>query len=514
MLINASIATMADYLVNGFWSDFGEAPRHWAAAPITVDITGLTAADQAIATQAFSLWASVADLDFQFGAGGAILITDPASGPDANAAGTSVNYDPDTGITVAAEIVIGQLYTVIDRLETFIHEIGHALGLGHLGPYNGTWNPVIFADDTVQYSIMSYGRQNQLGHQGTDMHVQTPAMVDIYAIQSIYGANGATRAGDTVYGFGSNAGTPYDFAVNDRPNVTIYDTGGHDVIDASGFDKLADIDLNPGAWSSIGGPRNNIAIYLTTIIEDATGGEKADQLLGNDVANILTGNGGNDKLSGGGGNDTLYGGDGVDRIEGGEGIDMLAGGLGNDVYVVDSASDMIIEAAGEGKDMVEAAVSFTLGAELDKLTLTGSAAIDATGNALNNIIKGNDAANAINGGAGKDQLYGFGGADSFVFNAMETSGHADKIKDFEAGVDHVVLSIATFTALAAYGIGALAPDELVIGTQATGAGQHLIFNTTQHALYYDADGANGATQIKILSLAGAIDLMASDIVLV
>ncbi|MDT9165608.1 hypothetical protein RSW31_24325, partial [Escherichia coli] len=74
MLINASIATMADYLVNGFWSDFGEAPRHWAAAPITVDITGLTAADQAIATQAFSLWASVADLDFQFGAGGAILI--------------------------------------------------------------------------------------------------------------------------------------------------------------------------------------------------------------------------------------------------------------------------------------------------------------------------------------------------------------------------------------------------------------------------------------------------------
>jgi Ca2+-binding RTX toxin-like protein len=117
---------------------------------------------------------------------------------------------------------------------------------------------------------------------------------------------------------------------------------------------------------------------------------------GNSANNVLTGNSGNNLLDGGGGTDTLR------------------GGLGDDAYVVDDAGDVVRENLNEGTDTVQSAISYTLGANVENLILTGSAALTATGNTLNNVLVGNSAANTLNGGTGADQLAGGAGNDTYV----------------------------------------------------------------------------------------------------
>jgi len=118
----------------------------------------------------------------------------------------------------------------------------------------------------------------------------------------------------------------------------------------------------------------------------------------------LTGNSGANILTGGAGNDAL---------NGGVGADTLLGGLGNDSYTVDNAADVITEQINEGTDTVSANLSWTLGTNLENLTLTGTTAINATGNELNNVLTGNSAANVLAGGAGADTLVGGAGNDTY-----------------------------------------------------------------------------------------------------
>jgi len=134
----------------------------------------------------------------------------------------------------------------------------------------------------------------------------------------------------------------------------------------------------------------------------------------------LEGLSGSDQLNGFDGNDTLIGDDpinlrdsvpGNDILNGGVGNDTMRGGGGRDRYIVDSIGDRVFENLDEGTDTVETSISFTLGANLENLVLTGSNAINGTGNALNNSISGNDAANTISGGLGNDTLDGSGGDD-------------------------------------------------------------------------------------------------------
>ncbi|CAO3433707.1 hemolysin-type calcium binding protein [Azospirillum endophyticum] len=125
-----------------------------------------------------------------------------------------------------------------------------------------------------------------------------------------------------------------------------------------------------------------------------TGNTVNNLLIGNGAANLLTGLEGDDTLNGGGGADTLV------------------GGIGNDLYVVDNAGDMVTELVGEGIDTVSASINWTLGANIENLTLTGSAAISATGNELNNVLIGNSGANLLDGGLGNDTLSGGDGADT------------------------------------------------------------------------------------------------------
>ena len=154
-------------------------------------------------------------------------------------------------------------------------------------------------------------------------------------------------------------------------------------------------------WT-LAGEVENLTLTGTTAI-NGTGNTLNNSLTGNTAANVLTG---------GVGNDTL---------DGGAGIDTLIGGIGNDIYVVDVAGDIVTELAAEGTDTIQSAITWTLGTNVENLTLTGTAAINGTGNTLNNMLTGNAAANTLTGGAGNDTLNGGAGADALVGGLATTS---------------------------------------------------------------------------------------------
>ena len=147
------------------------------------------------------------------------------------------------------------------------------------------------------------------------------------------------------------------------------------------------------------------------------------------------------------GNDSIRGTAGSDTLDGGAGNDTLVGGAGDDVYVVDAAGDVIVEQPGEGADEMRASVSATLAAEVERLVLTGTAAISATGNAAANALVGNAAANRLDGGAGNDTLDGGLGSDTLVGGSgddvyvIDTAG--DTLTELaDGGIDTVRTSLA------------------------------------------------------------------------
>jgi Ca2+-binding RTX toxin-like protein len=136
-----------------------------------------------------------------------------------------------------------------------------------------------------------------------------------------------------------------------------------------------------------------------------------DNITGGDAADLLMGGDGNDTLNGGAGNDQLYGEIGSDSLTGGLGADFMVGGDGSDTYYVDDLGDTVVEVVGTGSDKVNSSISYVLGAEVERLTLTGIEAITGTGNELANILIGNAGGNVLSGGAGNDQLTGDAGDD-------------------------------------------------------------------------------------------------------
>lgn len=240
---------------------------------------------------------------------------------------------------------------------TYIHELGHAFGLDHPGNYNGG-SPTyaadaLYAQDSVMYSVMSYFDGSDTGADwiagnGRMYFPQTPMLHDVLAMQALYGADMATRAGNTHYGFNSDAGRPvFDFTANAHPILTIWDGGGIDTLDLSGFAAASRIDLNPGAFSDCDGMTMNLAIAFSCFIENATGGAGNDSIAGNVLANALLGNGGNDTLLGRGGKDVMNGGTGNDLLNGGGGGDTLTGGTGADTFSYAALTDAPLAGAGD-----------------------------------------------------------------------------------------------------------------------------------------------------------------------
>ena len=245
---------------------------------------------------------------------------------------------------------------------------------------------------------------------------------------------------------------------------------------------------------------------VTTAI-DGTGNELNNDLSGNDAQNTLRGLAGNDTLRGRGGNDTL---------DGGLGTDQLAGELGNDIYVISDALDVITEATNAGIDTVQASISFTLGANLENLTLTGTANINGTGNEANNLLIGNTGVNTLDGaagndilfsGAGQDRMIGGAGADRFVLSAPRSG--VDRIQDFDQREgDELVVDSDDFAGLRR---GSLRQNQFVKGTKALDRNDRFIYNQRNGALFYDADGKGGAGQVRIATFGEKPALSASDI---
>ncbi len=298
---------------------------------------------------------------------------------------------------------------------TFVHEIGHALGLKHPGDYNagggntpGPFLPV--AEDNYQYSLMSYNLTDDPNdptnrradgtpwqpYTGTDGNIypSTPLIYDIEAIQYLYGANNNTRLGDDTYSW-----DPQRAFIE-----AIWDAGGNDTISAANqtlgtvIDLTVNVNGQPIHFSSIG-PKgnfwsvkatNNLAIAFGVTIENATGGGGDDELIGNAVANVLNG---------------------------GFGIDTMRGKQGDDTYYVDNIGDTVIELANEGTDIVFSSATYSLSDNVENLTLTGNSAINGTGNSLENLIIGNNNDNNLYGGYGNDTLFGGDGNDKLVGGA-------------------------------------------------------------------------------------------------
>ncbi|MDP3407393.1 putative Ig domain-containing protein [Bosea sp. (in: a-proteobacteria)] len=244
-----------------------------------------------------------------------------------------------------------------------------------------------------------------------------------------------------------------DISVPEAAPTDIIATGPLSVQDTSGagttvatFGVVDAGDLGPHSYALVGGATDRFAIVgdrlvvapgasfdaenepvvsVTVRVTDP-GGLSYDETfaitigsrsLGGSGNDTLTGTGGADRLFGQGGNDILIGLDGDDTLNGGTGTDEMQGGAGNDSYVVDDAGDVASEDDGfggdaGGLDKVTASVSFTLAQYIENLTLSGTADIDGTGNALDNRLLGNAGANVLDGGDGEDTLNGYGGSDT------------------------------------------------------------------------------------------------------
>ncbi|KPH07430.1 M10 family metallopeptidase, partial [Rhizobium acidisoli] len=389
---------------------------------------------------------------------------------------------------------------------TVAHELGHALGLKHANEADYPAMTVVpRAYDSLEYTIMTYrtyvgdnGDGYEYEHDGAP---QTFMMLDIAALQEMYGADYTTNSGDTVYKWNPDEGITYVDGVAaitpdaNRIFATIWDGGGIDTYDLSAYTTALSIDLRAGGYSVFsrdqladlgGGPNNgyargnifNALLYhgnVASLIENVQAGSGNDKIVGNEANNTLWGNAGDDSLYGGVGNDALIG---------GTGSDWMVGGAGNDLYVVDDNFDVVIESANEGTDTVQTALSsYTLSNNVEILTYTGSASFTGTGNALANTITGGAFNDTLDGGAGADSLTGGVGDDIYI---VDNAGDS-VAENTGAGTDTVRTTLASYT------LGGNVENLTYIGTGSfTGTGNG-VANTIKGGAGADTlDGGAGA----------------------
>lgn len=384
----------------------------------------LNSMQQNAARSALAQWASVCNLNFMETTGGSGSIRFGTSSlPE-----TSWAYYPSSG-DKGGDVWFGNSTSNAPSYPdvgtygyaTYIHEIGHALGLKH--PHDTDGAVANSKIDSMEYSIMSYksyvGASIKNGYaNGDDSYATGPMISDIAAIQYMYGANYNYNSGNTVYKF-----SPYEGKIFE----TLWDGGGNDTYDLSAYSTNLMIDLNPGGWST----------FDTSQLAYLGNGHYAR----GSVANALLYNGNTQSLIenaiGGSGNDTLIGNQADNYLDGGSGADALKGGLGNDTYVLDNIGDKVVETANGGTDTVQSIITYTLGAYVENLSLMGSDSINGTGNTLNNQIIGNTGNNVLNGGLGADTLSGGLGNDTYIIDNI-----GDLIVEYvNEGIDTVQSSI-------------------------------------------------------------------------
>ena len=477
----ATYDEIADYLSNGYWESLGFARQSFDVPPggtLDVDISALTPAGQQLARWALESWTNVTGIDFRFvsSADAHITFDDDEEG--------AFSYSTSSGGRILSSHVnvssawLAHFGTSLDgySFSTYIHEIGHALGLGHAGGYNvdatyGVDNE--FLNDSWQATVMSYFSQTENTHiDASYAQCVTPMIADIIAIQDLYGVPTDVHSGDTVYGANSNVGGYLGrlFALmtggESDPGVygggpvtlTLHDTGGTDTLDLRTDTRDQRVDLRPEGISDVFGLTGNLSIARATVIENLIAGSGHDTVIGNAASNRLegragndrlTGNAGNDMLVGGVGDDVLRGGSGTDRLWGGGGNDRLWGGGGNDRLIGGAGADRL--AGGAGRDTADygrsgAGVTLNLAtagtasggdAEGDRV----SGIEDVVGSAHDDALTGDGADNKLAGNAGNDRLIGGAGDDVLIGNAGDDTlwgGSGDDTLWGGTGADRLV----------------------------------------------------------------------------
>ena len=364
--------------------------------------------------------------------------------------GTAFGYYPNSGESGGDMAFRDGTFETAERgtyeFVTFMHEIGHAMGLKHGHEHTaGTGFPDVghLEDDKdgMEYSIMTYnsfvGQEESPAFytNNTGRYAQTLMMYDIAALQRMYGANWSHNGGNTVYTFDPVTGqTFYNGVGEDAPSVPIvfrteWDGGGNDTYDLSNFMTNLMIDLRPGMYSDFDVGGNALRAQLNagwdsngnyvgaseheyarghlfnailhegdtrSLIENANGGSGNDAIRGNQAHNILRGNAGNDTLNGGDGKDTLRGGNDNDSLLGGSGRDVLRGDNGNDTLKGGNNNDLL--QGGNGLDSLDG----------------GKGNDTLNGGAKNDVLKGGSGDDSLIGEKGRDTLLGGKGEDTLL----------------------------------------------------------------------------------------------------
>jgi Ca2+-binding RTX toxin-like protein len=279
--------------------------------------------------------------------------------------------------------------------------------------------------DTI-YVTGSYNMSAEVERMGiTAISGQTSIGIGNSGVNYIYATGTGAyelqgrEGADQLYGYYSDdvldGGAGADYMRGYGGNDTYYvDDGGDQVVEESGVDQVfASITYTLGS-----------AIEGLTLI-----GELGLSGTGNGLSNSISGNSAGNGLYGLDGSDTLFGNGGDDYLDGGTGVDVMFGGDGADSYVLDNSSDTISEQVGGGIDTVICGFDYVLGATLENLTLTGTAAVDGRGNDHDNIINGNDGKNTLRGGDGADELAGFLGNDKLLGGLGDDSLSGGQGKD-------------------------------------------------------------------------------------
>ena len=472
---------LADFLTDGHWGGRQHTFDTSSSNAITVNLAGLTADGRQLARWAMEAWELVADIEFvEVTSGEMITMEDKARGAFAS-------YSSSGSTTTKAYVNVGTDWlgrhgTSIDSysFQTYIHELGHALGLGHQGAYNARAIYGVdetFSNDSWQLSIMSYFNQSE--NTRTDASYATlpgPMMADILAIQNLYGASDVTN-GATTWGVGSNLpGYLGDFFNDALSNseyrggpvaFTIFDNGGVDHINASNSMTDDRWDMREQHFSDVNGLIGNVGIAAGTAIEHLTGGSGNDTITGNDLDN---------------------------RINGGAGFDQARFGVAIGDFTVTKDGAVYTIVSAEGTDTVRNVEEFVFGD-----TTLSAAQMDAVAGTADQVLVGTDGDDRIYSGYGNDDIRSGDGSD-WVFsgdghdsilsgddNDTIFGGRGNDSLDGGAGFDQARFSAAAFRDFTVTKDGAVYTIVSAEGTDTVRNVEEFVFDdTTLSAAQMDA----------------------------